>query len=32
VKYEGDARSSYNPEAAKLARQRSLEFLKTHIA
>jgi carboxymethylenebutenolidase len=27
-----DARSSYNPEAAKLARQRSLEFLKTHIA
>jgi carboxymethylenebutenolidase len=27
-----DARSSYNPEAAKLARERSLEFLKTHIA
>lgn len=26
-----DARGSYNPEAAKLARQRSLEFLKTHI-
>ena len=27
-----DARSSYNPEAAKLARERSLEFLKLHIA
>jgi carboxymethylenebutenolidase len=27
-----DARSSYNPEAAKLARERSLEFLKSHIA
>jgi carboxymethylenebutenolidase len=27
-----DQRSSYNPEAAKLARERSLEFLKTHIA
>jgi carboxymethylenebutenolidase len=27
-----DARGSYNPTAAKLARQRSLEFLKTHIA
>lgn len=27
-----DARSSYNPEAAKLARERSLEFLKKHIA
>jgi carboxymethylenebutenolidase len=27
-----DARGSYNPEAARLARQRSLEFLKTHIA
>lgn len=27
-----DARASYNPEAAKLARKRSLEFLKTHIA
>jgi carboxymethylenebutenolidase len=27
-----DARSSYNPEAAKLARSRSLEFLKKHIA
>ena len=27
-----DVRGSYNPEAAKLARQRSLEFLKTHIA
>ena len=27
-----DARSSYNPEAAKLARQRSLAFLKAHIA
>jgi carboxymethylenebutenolidase len=27
-----DQRSSYNPEAAKLARERSLEFLKKHIA
>ena len=27
-----DARGSFNPAAAKLARQRSLEFLKTHIA
>jgi carboxymethylenebutenolidase len=27
-----DQRASYNPEAAKLARERSLEFLKTHIA
>lgn len=27
-----DARASYNPEAAKLARQRSLEFLKAHLA
>ena len=27
-----DARGSYNPEASKLARQRSLQFLKTHIA
>jgi carboxymethylenebutenolidase len=27
-----DARSSYNPEAAKLARERSLAFLKTNIA
>jgi carboxymethylenebutenolidase len=27
-----DARSSYNPEAAKLARERSLEFLKSNIA
>lgn len=27
-----DARGSYNPEAAKLARERSLEFLKKHIA
>jgi carboxymethylenebutenolidase len=27
-----DARSSYNPEAANLARERSLEFLKSHIA
>ena len=27
-----DQRGSYNPEAAKLARERSLEFLKTHIA
>lgn len=27
-----DARGSYNPEAAKLARERSLKFLKTHIA
>jgi carboxymethylenebutenolidase len=25
-------RTSYNPEAAKLARQRSLEFLKKHLA
>jgi carboxymethylenebutenolidase len=27
-----DARGSYNPEAAKLARERSLEFLKKNIA
>lgn len=27
-----DARGSYNPEAAKLARTRSLEFLKKHIS
>jgi len=27
-----DQRSSYNPDAAKLARERSLEFLKKHIA
>ena len=27
-----DQRASYNPEAAKLARERSLEFLKRHIA
>ncbi len=27
-----DARSSYNPVAAKLARERSLEFLKKHCA
>jgi carboxymethylenebutenolidase len=27
-----DARGSFNPEAAQLARQRSLEFLKAHIA
>jgi len=27
-----DQRGSYNPEAAKLARSRSLEFLRTHIA
>jgi carboxymethylenebutenolidase len=27
-----DARGSFNPEAAQLARQRSLEFLKTNIA
>jgi carboxymethylenebutenolidase len=27
-----DARGSYNPEAAKLARSRSLEFLKANIA
>ncbi len=27
-----DMRSSYNPEAAKLARERSLEFLKANIA
>ncbi len=26
-----DARRSYNPAAAKLARERSLEFLKSHI-
>ncbi|HTV81311.1 MAG TPA: dienelactone hydrolase family protein [Acidobacteriaceae bacterium] len=26
-----DDRASYNPEAAKLARQRSLEFLKKHL-
>ena len=26
-----DQRSSFNPDAAKLARERSLEFLKTHI-
>jgi carboxymethylenebutenolidase len=25
-------RASYNPEAAKLARERSLEFLKKHLA
>ena len=27
-----DARASFNPEAAKLARERTLEFLKTHIS
>jgi carboxymethylenebutenolidase len=27
-----DQRGSYNPEAAKLAKARTLEFLKTHIA
>jgi len=27
-----DMRASYNPEAAKLARERSLEFLKTNLA
>ncbi|MGC2107891.1 MAG: dienelactone hydrolase family protein [Candidatus Korobacteraceae bacterium] len=27
-----DMRSSYNPEAAKLARERSLAFLKKHLA
>jgi carboxymethylenebutenolidase len=27
-----DARASYNPEASKLARERSLEFLKANIA
>jgi carboxymethylenebutenolidase len=27
-----DARASYNAEAAKLARERSLEFLKRHLA
>jgi carboxymethylenebutenolidase len=27
-----DARSSFNPEASKLARERSLEFLKSNIA
>ena len=27
-----DMRSSFNPEAAKLARERTLEFLKTHLA
>src|SRR5580704_11179708 len=26
-----DARASFNPEAAKLARERSLEFLKKHL-
>jgi len=26
-----DARASYNAEAAKLARERSLEFLKKHL-
>ena len=27
-----DVRASYNPEAAALARERTLEFLKTHIS
>lgn len=27
-----DARSSYNPQAATLARERTLRFLKTHVA
>lgn len=27
-----DARASYNPEAARVARERSLEFLKRHVA
>ena len=27
-----DARASFNPEAAKLARERTVEFLKTHIS
>lgn len=27
-----DARSSYNPQAAALARERTLAFLKTHVA
>jgi len=27
-----DQRGSYNPEAAKLAKERTLEFLRTHIA
>jgi carboxymethylenebutenolidase len=27
-----DARSSYNPQAAALARERTLTFLKTHVA
>jgi carboxymethylenebutenolidase len=27
-----DARASYNAEAAKIARERSLEFLKKHLA
>lgn len=27
-----DARSAYNPQAAKVARERSLKFLKTHVA
>jgi carboxymethylenebutenolidase len=27
-----DARASYNPEAAKLAMERTLEFFRTHIA
>ena len=26
-----DERGSYNPEASKLARQRTLEFLKNHV-
>jgi carboxymethylenebutenolidase len=30
--FANEARVDYVPEAAKLARQRSLEFLKTHIA
>jgi carboxymethylenebutenolidase len=30
--FNTDDRSSYNPEAAKLARERSLEFLRKHLA
>jgi len=29
--FNNDTRPSYNPEAAKLARQRSLDFLKKHL-
>ncbi len=30
--FNRDVGQSYNPEAAKLARERTLEFLKTHLA